>query len=327
MKNRKLLLPISALLLVTPAAAEPRFGLPLKCEFGQECFVQNFVDHDAGPGRRDFKCGARTYDSHNGTDFRVADDVLRLQGVDVLALTDGTVLRGRDGVDDISVRVGGLTRIQNIQCGNGVVIDHGEGWTAQYCHMAKGSIRVKPGDRVLRGQTIGAVGLSGNTEFAHLHVTVRYQDKIVDPYAFGADPNTCNGGYSLWDPSVESSVRYREGEVINVGFTDRLPSMDTIESGEVQQHRATATSDMIIYARAIGLNAGDQQILRLEGPPGFQLLEQKSPPLEADRAQQFLSAGRKANGRTWPSGQYKASYRVMRQDKPVVAREFEITLP
>lgn len=308
-------------------AAQPVLGIPLKCEFGRDCFVQNFVDHDASPNRRDFTCGKRTYDTHNGTDFRVADDSLRKKGVEVLALAEGIVLRSRDGVDDISVRVGSIEKIKDVQCGNGMVVDLGQGWTAQYCHMAKGSLRVKPGERVVRGQAIGSVGLSGNTEFAHLHVTIRHQNKTVDPYAVGADPNSCNGGTSLWDPAIEASIRYRDGEIINAGFTDRLPTMETIESGEVQQHRVTATSDIIIYARAIGLKAGDQQMLRLEGPAGFQALEQKSPPLEADRAQQFLSAGRKANGRTWPSGQYKASYTVTRQAKPVVTREFEITLP
>ena len=63
-------------------ASEPiRLESPLKCDFGVDCFVQNFVDHDAGPAVRDFKCGGRTYNTHNGTDFRVPNDRMLKTGV------------------------------------------------------------------------------------------------------------------------------------------------------------------------------------------------------------------------------------------------------
>src|SRR5215213_980671 len=40
--------------------------------------------------------------------------------------------------------------------GNYVVIDHGDGWTTRYAHLKQ--MAVKQGERVLRGQVIGAVG-------------------------------------------------------------------------------------------------------------------------------------------------------------------------
>jgi hypothetical protein len=63
--------------------------------------VVNYVDTDAAPERfADFRCGRRTYDGHDGTDFAVRDQLAMEQGVKVLAAADGTVLRLRDGIRD-----------------------------------------------------------------------------------------------------------------------------------------------------------------------------------------------------------------------------------
>ena len=43
------------------------------------------------------------------------------------------------------------------------------GHYAFYAHLQPGSIRVKPGDRVRRGQVLGLLGNSGNSDAPHLH--------------------------------------------------------------------------------------------------------------------------------------------------------------
>lgn len=53
--------------------------------------------------------------------------------------------------------------------GNSVVIDHGNGEFSLLAHMKQGSVRVKKGDRVAQGQTIGLLGNSGATTGPHLH--------------------------------------------------------------------------------------------------------------------------------------------------------------
>ena len=45
--------------------------LPIACEIGQTCFIQNYVDHDPSMGARDYMCRQQTYDKHDGTDFRL----------------------------------------------------------------------------------------------------------------------------------------------------------------------------------------------------------------------------------------------------------------
>lgn len=62
-----------------------------------------------------------------------------------------------------------------------VIIDHGNGLQTAYSHMQKGSISVKVGQKVKRGQTIGRVGRTGNASGNHLHFEVHKNGKKVNP--------------------------------------------------------------------------------------------------------------------------------------------------
>jgi len=56
--------------------------------------------------------------------------------------------------------------------GNLVVIDHGDGTFAGYCHLQHNKVFVKKGDQVQRGQIIAFVGNTGHSSTAHLHFDV-----------------------------------------------------------------------------------------------------------------------------------------------------------
>jgi hypothetical protein len=131
--------------------------LPVNCELGRNCFVQNYVDRDPSGNIRDFSCGRRTYNGHDGLDFRIPDMAAQRKGVEVLAAAPGRLLRMRDGIDDVLGKVSDKVASAGRECGNGVVIEHQGGWTTQYCHMAKHSIRGKLGDNVEAGQLNGTV--------------------------------------------------------------------------------------------------------------------------------------------------------------------------
>ena len=62
------------------------------------------------------------------------------------------------------------------------------------------------------------LGLSGRTEFPHLHFTVRHRGRLVDPFAFGAVAGSCGGGASLWKPATAKALEYRARAVLNEGF-------------------------------------------------------------------------------------------------------------
>lgn len=65
----------------------------------------------------------------------------------------------------------GALIVQGIEAvlGNHVIIDHGNGEFSVYAHLKHGSPQVKQGQMVMAGETIGALGSSGNSTEPHLH--------------------------------------------------------------------------------------------------------------------------------------------------------------
>ena len=66
--------------------------------------------------------------------------------------------------------------------GNTVDVDHGYNYVTRYAHMA--SFKVKPGDKVKRGQCIGYVGSTGFSTAPHVHYEVLKNGKQIDPVYF-----------------------------------------------------------------------------------------------------------------------------------------------
>jgi murein DD-endopeptidase MepM/ murein hydrolase activator NlpD len=328
MRVRPCLLGLAAGLSPLAAAAQDiSLRLPVACEIGRSCFIQHYVDRDPSPASQDYQCGTLTYDNHNGTDIRVPTLAAQKAGVDVLAAADGRVLRGRDGMEDVSITGRGRESVANAECGNGLVIDHGGGWETQYCHMAKGSLSVKAGDTVKAGDRIGRIGLSGATEFPHLHFTLRKDGKVVDPFAFGAAEKACGGGTMLWEASARQALAYQAGSVLNKGFASGPVTADAIDSGAAEREVPNARAPALVaFVRAIGLKGGDVQTLSLIDPDGKPLAQNKAPPLERNRAQQLLFAGVRQPKDGFRPGLYRAIYRVERDGKAAIEQAFAIDL-
>src|SRR5258708_27524684 len=264
---------------VRAASEGPKFALPLACEIGRSCEVQHYVDRDPGPGALDYRCGHRTYQGHNGVDIRLLDMTAERAGVDVLAAAAGRVARLRDGVQDISIRTPGAPSVAGQECGNGVVVDHGDGWETQYCHVARGSVRVKVGDTVAAGQPLARVGLSGDTEFPHLHFTVRHAGPVVDPFAPDmTNPTVCRAQQTtLWPASHLRQLAYKAGAVLNRGFASRAGTLGTGEARGPAGPRHTTPP--VAHPRLIGLEAGDSVELAMTGPRGEVLVQSQLAPL------------------------------------------------
>ncbi len=318
---------------VVTASAAPldqplTLGLPIDCEFGKTCFIQQYFDHDPGPGAKDYRCGPMSYDDHDGVDLRVPTLAAQKKGVAVLAAAAGTVRGARDGMEDVNVAIAGSDSVKGRECGNGVVIAHAGGWETQYCHMAKGSVRVRTGQQLGAGATLGLVGMSGNAEFPHLHFSVRHNGDKIDPFAADAAPNAC-GGKSLWSREAAAALSYHSLELINFGFVPQALTMADVESGhadELSSQLAVGSPALIAFVRAIGLKGGDVQILTLRGPDGQTIATSETPAVPRDRAQQLLAIGKRRAANEWPRGTYEAEYDVRRDGAPFFSRRFSLTL-
>lgn len=66
--------------------------------------------------------------------------------------------------------------------GETIIIDHGAGIYSLYLHLNK--IHVSEGEEVARGQKIGEVGNSGYSLSPHLHLSIKINNKSVDPLRF-----------------------------------------------------------------------------------------------------------------------------------------------
>lgn len=103
----------------------------------------------------------RTRKMHKGIDFSAP------KGTDVYATGDGVV-----------------TKVKRMRWGYGthIEINHGYGYTTLYGHLS--ATKVRPGDKVKRGQLIGSVGSTGKSTAPHLHYEVSKNGKQVNPIGY-----------------------------------------------------------------------------------------------------------------------------------------------
>ena len=92
-------------------------------------------------------------------------------GNDVLAVTDGRIVDTRDGMPENVPNVLPAADVTTA-AGNYVVEALDDHRFALYAHLQPGSLRVRPGDRVRRGDVLALVGNTGNSSMPHLHFHV-----------------------------------------------------------------------------------------------------------------------------------------------------------
>lgn len=293
---------------------------PVDCELGTNCFIQNFVDTKPGTEHQDYRCGALSYHGHKGTDFRLPNYKAMREGVAVLAAADGTVKALRDGMENMDIKKANLSNIQSIknrECGNGIVVDHGDGWETQYCHMQKGSLSVSKGDIVKAGQTLGLIGLSGKTEFPHLHISVRHNGKEVDPFTGNVmESGQCHTSphpdeISLWASAVRPSLIYSPTALLGLGFSEGATNIQKARNGEYDDfilHKSTEA--LVVWTDTMGIQAGDTLEIELHTADGKEHFFDKE--FDKPKALMFYFAGIKRKTSEWPSGTYSAIARIKR---------------
>jgi hypothetical protein len=209
-------------------AEEAGFSWPISCVPGVDCDGTHFrIGYpDVGGTGLSYSCGKPGYVGHQGTDIVVSSVE---QGVQSLAAADGVVRWTKDGLFDHCPsegelqcdeeekselsKAGGKVATLGFNAGNYVMLEHTLDKTRYltlYAHLTEGSVAVKPGQKVKRGQYLGDVGSSGNSQIPHLHFGIYKAEGAmfnpVDPWK-----GVCNTSSSgLW----AASVPYRTEELM-----------------------------------------------------------------------------------------------------------------
>jgi hypothetical protein len=286
--------------------------MPVDCELGETCFIQKYVDRDPGPDYRDFGCGQLSNDGHRGTDIALYDHITMEQGINVLAAANGTVAATRDGMPDILITDPNAPDVTGRACGNAVIVNHPNGWQTRYCHLKRGSLRVKLGMAVTTDTLLGQVGLSGSTEFPHLHISVFKDNVLVDP--FQPDPNSVCGApvNPLWiDP-----IDYVPSGIISNGFSSSVPEFAEIKIGTAHRATLSATSPaLVLWTHIFGGQTGDIVRFEITGPQGSIL--NQSALLKRTQSRLFRASGRKLSGPKWPTGPYTGVATLIRDGREI----------
>lgn len=171
---------------------------------------------------------------HKGIDM-VASNVSGQGGDYVVAFADGVVIaycNTMSGTTDSTGTAG---------MGNYVSIKHNDGYITRYHHLLKGSVKVKTGDKVTKGQVIGYMGNTGNSTGRHLHfdissdtnTTNSYKSAYMNQTRYYVDPKPFLLGvktlkptsYRLGTYEITSAVNVRKGpgttydRILYSGFT------------------------------------------------------------------------------------------------------------
>ncbi len=109
-------------------------------------------------------------------------------GAQALAVADAVVVVVKDGIAENVPGAALPPPTLEAVAGNHVVLDLGKGLFSMYAHFQPGSVKVRVGDRVKRGQVLGLVGNSGNSTEPHLHHQISNGPSPLGsegvPYAF-----------------------------------------------------------------------------------------------------------------------------------------------
>jgi hypothetical protein len=311
------------------ADEQARLGLPVNCRLRQDCFVQQMPDVDPGRGTLDPLCGQATYDGHDGLDIRLRSlsDIAR--DVPVIAVADGTISRIRDGVpDQILDAANDLPRMSGRECGNGVVINHQGALSSQYCHLKNGSLTVRPGMNVRRGDRIGSIGSSGAAEFPHVHLSMRVDGKLVEPVTgkpLGTEAHVCGDvSGSMFDTASRQALVHPPVAILDVGLASAPPELSNLVRTDRPPLATVHSNSTVVWVWAINVDEGARFKIRLVGPGDVVLIDHTTDALPRRKANYLAYAGRKVGVR---AGTYHLTAEITNGEKEISseARSFSIS--
>lgn len=360
---------LSSTYAADPQSLSLKFSMPIDCDYGKTCFIQNYVDMNSSKPANtttttptpttisatdvDYTCDNMTYHEHNGTDFRLIDYKQMEQGVKVLAAATGTIKAVRDSEDDFAYKELGAYGIKDKACGNGVVITHANGFETQYCHLKRNSVAVQVGQSVQQGEVLGQVGMSGKTEFPHLHISIKQNDQALDPFtgvapkedfacvpqlttATNATPNTTiaviksidqmDTSNALWDSQTLQKLTYIDMAILNFHITDQMPQPDLARKGYYRENEINSTSKYIIlWVDIMSPNKNDKLVFNIVDQANKVVLN-NSRAVDKNLAQSFMYVGKKLGTTKLDPGIYTAKITIYRENNQLLEQQKQFTV-
>jgi len=300
----------------TAPAGRLLLGLPLDCEPGQSCFVSKYPDMVAGDAYGDFQCGSLSSAGSRGTNFRILSYQDMEAGVSVLAAADGIVQFVRDGMPDVSVNLVGQDAVKRLGLGNAVLLRHSGGeLLTGYAHMRRGSIRVKEGDLVRKGQVLGYVGLSGMTESPQLYFELIVNGRHLDPFTgFPVESGCARQDISpWWDRQTAAAIAYHPTLLVRAGFSTSELTRDAMEYMlyETDNVIARGATQVFLHVYLLGLKKNDRVRIRMTAPDGRTLSDRTALVSEDAGVRLFRSSASGGNA-ALPIGMYFGQFTLVR---------------
>lgn len=301
-------------------AFAPRSGLaqdmafPLVCEPGKTCFILSYPDLNAEIGvAQDYACGPGATDGDMFLRIGLTDAASVTLNALVLAAADGTVEDAVDQFGDRAAASKADVPTGTLNCGNGVVIDHGMGLQTAYCHMRKGSIAVKKGDRVIKGQAIGAVGQSGVATWPQLGFAIKKGGYMVDPITGQTQEEGCGFKERPVIALPDAFMSYQPVAIPTMGFSLKPVGRADMARGTALRYASIGREERSInlWAMILNVHKGDEVEIRIRDPRGRTFHHQKIT-LDEDAERLPVNALRERGYVGWRQGTYTGSVSVTR---------------
>lgn len=251
-------------------------AIPIEGVYGVDYIIVNYPDWHGEDGPilvedgylNDHKCGSKTYDGHQGTDFVIRGFTQMDSSVRVLAAADGEVIHVTEDLFDRETE-----GIVAYGLGNYVGIYHASSNTySYYAHLKTNSVIVALGDLVSAGQFIAEVGSSGNSTDPHLHFELWnpgvLADPTIDPWGI-----PCDSGSTRWTspPLYDTSYAVWEYGMVNYDSVANFVPSTWVPLKERLDLKDNFTSDdpfFTFWALQYGLKIGDETTIEWYEPNG-----------------------------------------------------------
>jgi hypothetical protein len=180
--------------------------------------------------------------------------------------------------------------------------------------MRNKSVQVRRGTRVKAGQWLGFVGLSGRTEFPHLHFQVSRKNIIVDPFTGLSQGSGCGkSSASLWNKAALKELAYRATNIYMGGFTGRDPNAGGARAGKYHDIKVPRTAASLnLWADIFGLRKDDLLLFEIFAPNRTLILAAKAI-IRRTQIRKFFTAKTRRTAKLWLPGSYRGEIRLVRK--------------